>query len=174
MKTASFKDVDIIDLCALSQEGDSLAVAALGRDGSVILYQDILNDTKPKTFRFQTMKGVAYRILSHRGDVYVLTSCGLYVLGKLGNRFLSGEKRDEIVTPILPLPFTAVDMNLAWGRWLLIVVGNEVRKFDLDMIHDFVPQNIGHGEIKEFPTIPSEVEPEWSNVSSETTLLASA
>ena len=149
-------------------------MAILGRDGSVILCRDVLSDRSIKTFKFQSIQGVAYRILSHRGDLYVLTSRGLYMLGRLGGRFLDGEAMEGITTQVMPLNFAGIDMNLVWGRWLLVVLANEVRKFDADQIHEFVPLHIGEGEIKESASIASPIESEWDEINSRTELLAVA
>ena len=174
MRIANFHNVDVIDICALSAETDPLAVAILGRDGSIILCRDVLNERRVKTFKFQSIKGVAYRILSHLGDIYVLTSRGLYILGRLGSRFLNGETMEGVTTPVMPLDLAAIDMNLVWGRWLLVVLANEVRKFDADLIHDFVPQHIGEGEIQELQSIAPPMESEWSEIHSTTESLAVA
>ncbi len=163
MNTARFKNFDVVDICPLCPELDSLAVAALGRDGSLILFRDVLSDKNPKRFKFQSIKGVAYRILCRRGDIYVLTSKGLYVLGKLGSCYVNGEL-EGTTTPVLPLETVAVDMNLAWGRWLLVVLANEVRRLDVDLIHEYVPQHIGHGEIQEFQPVFMPLEPDWKDI----------
>jgi hypothetical protein len=172
MRTARFDKVDVIDICPLCSEGDSLAVAVLGRDGSLILCRDVLNDRRTKTCKFHTIKGVAYRILSHLGDIYVLTNRGLYVLGQLGSRFLNGDTMVGVTTPVMPLELAAIDMNLVWGRWLLVVMANEVRKFDADLIHDFVPQHIGEGEIQELQSNAATIESEWNDINSTTESLA--
>jgi hypothetical protein len=161
MRTARFKNLDLVDICPLSPESDSLAVAALARDGSLILFRDVLADKTPITLKFQSVKGVAYRIISHRGDIYVLTSKGLYVLANLGKLFHNEELSEGLATPIMPLELTPVDMNPAWARWLLVVLVNEVRKFDMDVIHELVPQHIEHGEIQEVCPVTLPLEPEF-------------
>jgi hypothetical protein len=164
MHTASFKNLDVVDLCRLEPDSGSLAVAALCRDGSLILFGDILSDKKPKTVKFQNVQGVAYRVAASRGDVYVLTSKGLYVLAKLGSRFANGELLGGVVTPVMPLPMAAVDMNLAWGRWLLVALPDEVRRFDVEQIHEYVPEHIGQGEIQGFQPVALPLEPLWKDV----------
>lgn len=159
MTTAMFKGVDVVDICTLAPGVQSLAVAALGRDGTLILSQDVLQDKKPLTMRFQTVKGVAYRVLSCRGDIYLLTSKGMYVLGKLASRFLAKELRRGITTPVLPLAVEAVDANLVANRWLLVVTVNEVRKFDADWIHQSVPEQLAHSEVQEFQEMA--LNPNW-------------
>jgi hypothetical protein len=138
MKTAAFDGLDVIDVCPLDPDGDSLAVGALSADGSVILFRDVLADEKPLTMKFKKVQGNAYRLLSYRGELFVLTSQGMYVLGKLAARFLANELHEDVVTQILTMPMDAVDANLA-GNGLLLVMPDEVRLCDADWIHDNVP-----------------------------------
>jgi hypothetical protein len=140
MRTAEFYGLDIVDICPLDSVANSLALAALGRDGSIILFRDVLADAKPVTMKFNRVQGTAYRILSYRGELYVLTSRGVYTLGKLASRFLAEELHDGVVTQILTMEMDAIDANLA-GHWLLVVMPDEVRRFDADWIHDHVPED---------------------------------
>ncbi len=149
MRKAVFEGLDVIDVCPLDADGDSLAVAALSRDGSVILFRDVLADEKPLTMKFKSVQGTAYRVLSYRGELYVLTSRGVHVLGKLSARFLADELHDGVVTQILPVPMDAVDANLA-EHWLLVVLPDEVRRFDADWIHDNVPADVANQETQDY------------------------
>lgn len=149
MKTAVFEGLDVIDVCPLDSDRNSLAVAALSRDGSVILFRDVLADEKPLTMKFKRVQGIAYRVLSHCGELYVLTSQGVYALGKLAARFLADELHDGVVTQILTMPMDAVDANLA-EHWLLVVMPDEVRRFDADWIHDNVPEDAERQESQDY------------------------
>jgi hypothetical protein len=161
MSTAPFKDLDIVDICPLCPETDSLAAVALGRDGSLVLFRDVLTDPMPMPVKFDSVKGVAYRVVCCRGDIYILTSKGLYVLANFGSRFVNGEPTDGFSPPVLPLPMEAIDMNLVDGRWLLVILSNLVRKFDVDFIHEQFTGLIKHEEIQAFlPTVLS-LEPGW-------------
>lgn len=172
MTTATFKGLDVVDICSLNPGSDSLAVAALGRDGSLVLFQDVLHDKNPMTLRFQTVTGVAYRVLSCRGDIYLLTGKGLFVLAKLASSFLSQELVQGVITPILPLAIEAVDMNLASSRWLLVVMTDEVRKFDVDSIRRSVSVQLGNAEFQE--SQPTILYPEWNrfDIEQKTTQIA--
>jgi hypothetical protein len=165
MTTTTFKGLDVVDVCPLDPGAGSQAVAVLGRDGTLILSRDVLRDKKPLTMKFSSVKGVAYRVLSCRGEIYVLTSKGMYVLGKLAGCFLARELVRGTMTPVLPLQMEAVDANLAANRWLLIVTANEVRKFDVDLIHQSIPEQQGQGEFQEF----QELSPDWEQLDIEET-----
>jgi hypothetical protein len=159
MTTATFDGLDVVDICSLDPGANSLAIAALGREGTLILSHDVMQDKKPLSLKFSSVKGVAYRVLSSRGDIYILTSKGIYVLGKLASRFLAGELVHGTITPILPLPMEAVDVNLSANRWLLAVMSNEVRKYDADLIHQSLPEQQGLGQFQEFQE--TVLSPDW-------------
>jgi hypothetical protein len=149
MRTAVFEGLDVIDVCPLDSEGDSLAVSALSRDGSVILFRDVLADEKPLTMKFNRVQGTAYRLLSHNGELYVLTSRGVYALCKLAARFLANELHNGVVTQVLTMPMDAVDANLA-EHWLLVVMPDEVRRFDTNWIHDNIPEDVEGQESQDY------------------------
>jgi hypothetical protein len=166
MDRAIFKQLDVVDVCALGSESAPLAFVALGRDGSLILFRDALSDKSPKTLRFKTVKGVAYRVRVHRGDVYVHTSKGIFVLAELGSRFVEGTLTQSTVTQLLCIPMSAVDINLAWDRWLLAVTQSGVLSFDADLIHEHV---LHHSDDKNSGMVESQpevlpVQPEWESL----------
>jgi hypothetical protein len=146
MRTANFNDMDVVDICPLDPTGDTLAVAVLTRDGNIFLFRDVLRDAKPLKLTFRKVHGVAYRLLSCRGDVYVLTSDGVFVLGKLSGRFLDNELASGTITPVLPLPMNALDAAVIGDRWLLVVLPGEVRRFDAEVIYGNVPGGMEEGE----------------------------
>jgi hypothetical protein len=150
MRTATFGGLDVIDICPLDSTVPSLAAAALGRDGSVILFRDVLNDDKPLTMKFKKIVGAAYRLLCHAGELYVLTDKGMFVLAKLASRFLAHELHDDVVTQVLTMPMDAIDANLAGDHWLLVVTPDEVRRFDANWIHANVPEDVSGPDVQDF------------------------
>jgi hypothetical protein len=139
-------------------------VAVLARDGSIILFRDVLTDESPITAKFNRVQGTAYRLLGHGGELYVLTSKGLYVLGKLASRFLAGELDPGVVTQILTVPMDAVDMNLAGDRWLLVVMADEVRRFDTAWIHDNVPEADSEHADQDFQSVSVSRDWQWHDI----------
>jgi hypothetical protein len=105
------------------------------------MFRDVLSDVEPITLKFKTIQGTAYRLLSRGGELYILTSKAMYALGKLASRFLAGEFYPRAVTQILTMPMEAIDANLAGDNWLLVVMPDEVRRFDTAWIHDNIPQD---------------------------------
>jgi hypothetical protein len=169
MRTVTFNNLDVVDVCPLRPGEHSLAVAALGRDGSVVLFRDVLTDKEPVPFKYSPIEGVAYRILSCRGDVFVLTSKGLYVLAQLADHYLAGEPVGTFTTPIIALPVEGVDANLCGEEWLLVVTPDEVRRYDVRLMHDSVPRSVSEGEVKEFPATPLSLVGQWREAPQEST-----
>jgi hypothetical protein len=148
MRTATFPELDVVDVCFVGGGPESPALAAVGRDGSLILVRDMLHDQKPVTMRFATVQGRAYRLLSARGHLFLLTSSALYGLMNLGNRLMRGLPSGKFTTPILTVQLKAVDASLIDDRWLPVVMPDEVLRFDLDLIDANIPEDIGDGEVR--------------------------
>jgi hypothetical protein len=134
LSTLRLGDLDVVDVCLLGAVENRLAVAAAATDGTIIFFQDILHDRTPRTIKFRSVKGTVYRILSAQGDVFLLTSKGLFLLARLAERLTNGVPRGPFTTNVLPLGIEASDANLAGDRWLLAVGADEVFRFDLDQM----------------------------------------
>jgi hypothetical protein len=156
MRTATFSGLDSVDVCFVGGEPDSPAVAAVGLDGSIVLARDLLHDKNPVTMKFDTVQGRAYRLLLARGHLFLLTSCALYGLMNLGTRLMHGLPEGKFTTPIFMMPMEAVDASVIDDRWLLVVMVDEVRKFDLDLIQIHTLADIRDGEIREATVEPIE------------------
>ncbi len=139
LSTLRFDDLDVVDVCALAGTENPRAVAAVGRDGTVILFQDILHQNTPKLMRFRGVGGTVYRILSARGAIFLLTSEGLYVLGNLTEGLAKGGWTAPITTDVLPLPIAAADANLVGDKWLVAVGVSEMFRFDLENLATMKP-----------------------------------
>ena len=142
MRIATFPGLDVIDVCAIGSDPRSPAVAALGRDGTLILTRNALHDQSPVTMKFETLKGTAYRLLCRGEHLFVLTSRGLYGLMKLAGRLVAGMPQEGFETQILVAPMEALDANLVRDRWLLVITPDEVRKFDMDLIERSDPEEL--------------------------------
>jgi len=163
LKTATFQGLDVVDLCPLLPGEKSTAIAALQRDGTVILFQDVLNDRQPVTIKYEAIKGTAYRVLSARGYLFLLTSEGLYVLFDLVNRFLSGA-RDAFRTRGRSFPLEAVDANLVGDQWILIVMPDGVLRLDISLLQ---PDPLQVRAPDSFTELASEMlRPSWREQSS--------
>jgi hypothetical protein len=159
MKVLTFVGLDLVDVCAVGGTPDSPAVAGVGRDGTLLLVRDALNNQNPVTIKFEGINGTAYRLLSARGHLFVLTSRGLFGLMNLGERLVKGLLAEAFTTPILVVPMEAVDANLIGDRWLLVTRPDEVLKFDVELIDRIMPENRLNGEVRD--ATAETLTPDW-------------
>jgi hypothetical protein len=164
IRLATFEGLDIVDICELRPGVDSRAVAAVDRSGNLVLFRDVLKDKKPAIMRYDAIQGVAYRILSCRRDIYVLTSKALYVLADLAERFEAGEVVERATVHILKMPMEAVDINLCGDNWLLVVSPGDARKLNARLIHNSAPGVAKRAAIDEQQPIPLQIVGEWGNI----------
>jgi hypothetical protein len=156
LNTVKFDMLDIVDICSIATAEHPRAVAAAGRDGSLVLFRDMVTDKKPLTFKFRRITGIVYRILGARGDLYLLTSNGLFAIFKLAERFLAGLSLRQITTDVLRLPIEAADANLVDQKWVLATGVDDLFRFDITKI----PKSPGEGNdlAWEEPSAPDELE----------------
>jgi hypothetical protein len=133
MRLASFDAIDVIDVCALASDAQTPAVAAVGRDGTLIFVRDAVHDPIAASIKFNVIEGTAYRLLSRKDELLLLTSRALYVLKDPTVRLDMLESTQRLTTPISVIPLEAVDVNIA-GHWLLIVTPEEVLKANADAV----------------------------------------
>jgi hypothetical protein len=159
LTAVAFDGLDVVDLCVLAPGGDSLAAAAVGKDGTLVLFRDVLRPP-PVAMKFDAIKGTAYCLLSIRGDIFLLTNKGLYVLAELAARFLEGQSLTEITTPVLALPMEAVDANLYQDRWLLVVMLDGVRRYDVGLLHAAAQER--RSAVASQPSEVRSISPDWT------------
>jgi hypothetical protein len=164
LKVATQPAFDVVDICPLEPGTSSRAVAALGRDGRMFFFHDVLDDKKPTVMKFQSVQGIAYRILASHGDIHLLTSKGLFVLGELASRFLRKELTGEVNTPVRMSLLEVIDANLVDNRWLVVVVPGMVAKYNLEKIHRQLLDHLDDAEIQEDHTADGMAQWEWRDV----------
>jgi hypothetical protein len=159
MRTATFGGLDVVDVCSLGGTPESPSIAAIGADGTVLLVHDAMRNENPATIKFDTVEGTAYRILSTQGHVFVLTDRGLFVLMGLAENLITGAVSEDSVTPLFVVPMEAVDANLVGDRWLLVVMPDEVRIFDVQQIVADTPGQMPDAGVR--PVRLTKLTPEW-------------
>ena len=131
--SSTFPGLDVIDICSLGSGLAAPAVCALGEDCTLVFFRDVLDDRKPVTLKFDRFQGTAYRLMSAKGHLFVLTSSSLYMFMGLTSRFVAGEPIELLPTLVREFKIEAVDANVLHDRWLLIVTTDGgVLRFDVD------------------------------------------
>jgi hypothetical protein len=161
ISSITFPGLDVVDVCSLGSGVTPPAVAAFGKDGTLVLLRDVLSDRSPVTMKFDEIRGKAYRLFSARGSIFLLTSTGVYVLSALAQRFLRGEPVERTPTAVCGVRLEAVDANLCGERWLLVVMPHGVLRFDLDLLIGSPPASESVEE--ERPFNPRLIQPAWES-----------
>jgi hypothetical protein len=118
-------ELDVVDLCSFDSPNWPFAIAALGADGSLHLFHDIMGKQQPISFRLNGLIGAFYAILHSQGHVFVLTSKAFYTFPNLASQFLGASIGDEILD-IRVEYLSAVDAYIARDE-ILIVMADGVR-----------------------------------------------
>jgi hypothetical protein len=150
--------LDVVDVCSLGVEPSNNGIAAVGKDGTILLFQDVMTDRNPVAVRYPSLQGIPYRLLCTKGYLFLLTSMGLYVIAGLIDRSLIGIGHDA-VTPVLFVPMEAVDAYLAGERWVLIVMPDGVLRFDVEFLERHKPAKLAQGELRDLR--PTPMNPAW-------------
>lgn len=128
----SQEGLDIVDVCALPSTAMSPAAAAVSKDCTIILSANVLEPSRTTAIKFLGIEGIAYRLLSTRGHLYLLTSKALYAMKGLASRFLLGEDVEYTANSWQRYSMDAIDINLVNDRFLLVVLVDGVRQIDVD------------------------------------------
>lgn len=160
LQTFGYKGWDVVDICALAP--NSLAAAAIGKDGTIRLFRNLLTDRATLSVRFPTITGVAYRLLSCRGHLLVLTSKAVYVFFGVAGKFI----RDELMMsePVLmtSIQIEAVDANLYREKYLLVVKpDNQVVRIDIMALEAAAPKHPQSSPDQQF--VGGEDYPNWDS-----------
>jgi hypothetical protein len=112
-------DVDFVGVCALDSGRHPFGVAALCRDGSVVLVRDLLTDAQPQTLRLEGIRGTPYEIRAAMGHLFVLSSKDLTFFPDFASWFLDGERSDRLLH-YRQIAVQADDMFIAHETELLL------------------------------------------------------
>jgi hypothetical protein len=140
LQTLGYKGWDVVDICPIAP--NSLAAAAIGKDRTIRLFKNVLTDYAPLRVRFPSVLGVAYRLLSCRGHLLVLTSKALYVFFEVAGRFIRGELNQGEPILTTSILMEAVDANLYREKYLLVIkADNSVMRIDLAALESAMSQH---------------------------------
>jgi hypothetical protein len=133
LHTKTFAGLDVVDVCTVGNQRSTASAVAMGRDGTLILFDDIRIADKPSTIKFKSVDGTAYRVLSAAGYLILLTSKALHIISGLLDGLGSGRLMQP-ETPIMTIPMEAVDVEVANDRWVLVTLPHGVVWMDLEQL----------------------------------------
>jgi len=109
-------------------------------------------------------------VFTARGNFFLLTSAGVCVFCTLASRILAGERVVGTPTSVRESPAEAVDAGIVFDRYLLIVMPDEVLRFDLDIFRATRVKDLSRDV--GWDSEPTHLMPEWESEELEATLTA--
>jgi hypothetical protein len=153
----TFPGADIVDVCALDPDSHPVAAVAVDKNCTLLLFRDVIRDRRPIPLRFDGIEGTAYRLLSCRGSLILLTTARIYFLPGLGTRFLEGDVVNGQPAPAGSLILNAIDANVVADRWILVVMRRRVLRIDMALLAN-QPEA---GGLQKDNLLSSPVAPDW-------------
>jgi hypothetical protein len=161
----SHPGVDVVDVCSLGGELP-FAVVTVGTDRTLSFSRDILTDQRLLSLRIDGLQGVAYRVFSSLGHIFLQTSEYLYVVFDLASRFVEGQPIDGLATRVRAYKLRVVDVDLAYDK-LLLVLPDRVISVKLASLADD-GRGVDTIEAAQFRVLDQGVGPGISNLPSQT------
>ena len=164
------ENVDFIDTCSVPSPKWPHAVVGLSLDRSLVFVRDLLGKEMPQSLHLGELQGTPYSILCLDRHLVVLTSKELVVFPDLLNWYLQGQSSDRPFR-YRYTPIQAVEAYLAYSRYLMVVMDEEVRFFEIPRLgqpmNDYALEN-GHDDLPgmgEAEPLPNTVQPIWDSLS---------
>jgi hypothetical protein len=155
-------DADIVDVASLGTDQYPYAIAAVGAEGDLLLCRDIMRRERPITMKFDNLAGRVYRVLSGHGHLFIMTSKAIYTIGGLAKRLVQ-PKFDYSRYQNMTLPVDAIDAAVIDDQWLLTVMADSIRKYNLSdfsyRIDEFTRED---RTARDEPDFKEEAVKEWS------------
>jgi hypothetical protein len=166
------KNVDFVGVCAIGNESNPMAIVALGQDRTLHFVREPLKSPAMESLHFPFVPGRAYKLLRAGDHLLMLTSKGVCFIPDLVRQFQNGEEL-EGVRQVRFVEIEAIDFNIAFGKWLLVVTSQFSLRFDLNQIFpvvrslalpEAIERRMTHWASPSLPESESVITPTWSNV----------
>jgi len=154
---SALKPKDYVATCSIGNVEMPFAAVSMSRDGEVDFFVDILTEKTPLTWHFNHTQGigVAYSIVAIDGNLFIMTSTGIYVCVDIVERFLRGKLIVGVETvTVRHLPLEIIDFAFAYNTCMMVLVHDKVVRFHLNNLlapdHSIVTgQFIGQATVME-------------------------
>jgi hypothetical protein len=125
--------IDLVGVVSLGSDLYPRAFVGLGKDRSLHFIKDFPQSGYADSLAFPYIPGTPYKILRYTDHLLMLTSKGLCIIPDIVREF----QEDRLASgyrAVTVLEVEAVDCNVAFGRWLLIVTPEGVARLDLTVL----------------------------------------
>ena len=174
--------IDMIGVTSIHSPIFPLALIGLGKNRSLHFFRDPLHIREIDSVNFPFLPGTAYKILRYGAHVVLLTSKGICFVPSIVGQFhrgedIGGERRVRFIK------IEAIDINIAFDKWLLVVLPNGIITMDLAEVLPGVEipdaikrrMNMDFGALWEPEEDAVQIEqPVWSETNLESEMLVSA
>jgi hypothetical protein len=125
------KNIDFVGVISIRNPVSPLAMVGLGKNRSLHFFRDPLRLREIDSVEFSYIPGTAYKVLRHGVHVIMLTSKGVCIIVNIIRQFhngdnIGGERKVRFIK------IEAVDINIAFDKWLLVVTTSGVVRMDLE------------------------------------------
>ena len=123
---------DYVSVCGIGNELLPYAAVSISRDGQVDFSDNLLVDKTPLTWHFPETRGTAYSLFAADGNLFILTSKGIYACIDIVKSFLDGNlTAGSSLSRVRYLSLEAIEFTLLYNRWLMILQHNMVVRLDV-------------------------------------------
>jgi hypothetical protein len=157
---------DYVSVCGIGDEQRPYATVSISRDGQVDFSANLLKDKTPLTWHFPETQGIAYSLLAADGNLFILTSKGIYVCIDIVKSFLEGKlAAGSSLSQVRYLSLEAIDFTLLYNRWLMILQHNMVVRLDVrELAMPDSSVTMRESPAQEISFDASGAEPRWADI----------
>ena len=160
------KPKDYVSVCGIGNEQLPYATVSISRDGQVDFSESLLKDKTPLAWHFPETQGIAYSLYAADGNLFILTSKGIYACIDIVKSFLEGKlTAGSSLSQVRYLSLEAIDFALLYNRWLMILQHNMVVRLDVrDVAMPDSSVTMRDSAAQEIAFDASASEPGWADI----------
>ena len=126
------KPKDYVSVCGIANKTMPYASVSISSDGQVDFSENLIEDKTPLAWHFPETQGIAYSLFAADGNLFILTSKGVFACIDIVKSFLDGKLTAGLsLSQVRYLQLDAIDFTLLYNRWMMILQHNMVVKLDV-------------------------------------------
>lgn len=160
------KPRDFVSVWGIGDARMPYATARLSRDGLVDFSEHLTQDRTPLTWHFPQTQGTAYSLFAADGNLFILTSKGIYACLDIVNLFLDGKlTAGTAISKLRYLSLEVIDFTLLYSKWMMILQHDNVVRLDIKDLatpgYAVTTRDAGYHENAELSSV---LEPTWADI----------
>jgi hypothetical protein len=122
--------IDFISVSSIGNSVDPLAWMGLGKGKTLHFMRNPLRIEAIDTLELSFVPGIPYKVLRYGPHAFLLTSKGVCIVLDVVRQYHHGELKSG-KRPVRFIGMEAIDINIAFNKWLLVVLPNGIIRMDL-------------------------------------------